>query len=372
MRQPAREETEHEHGQGDHHGLNQRHRGGQLGARREPRLDDRGRHDLAVRAHQQDRRAKLAHAGDEDQQPGGKKAGFEQRRRDRAHAVGPGGAAYLPALVQALVELQDDAADGAHAQRHEDGEIGDQQYPERAVERQREHEPGPHHAEREHEPRHGLREHGQVLERAAARQPAAQNDPRQQARDHDAERRRHHAEDHAVEHGRANGIDRERLGEIDEREVGGRRERDGESLNRGEEQGGDGQDRGQEHIERDDAEQGPPQPPHVHHARAEGLARHGHVALARGQPAIEPQHGEHDREQRHAHRCRQRNARRILRDEVIDRGRDDIEARRRAEHERDRERPQHLGEHEDARRRARPARRAAASRATWSASGLRP
>ena len=48
---------------------------------REPGLDDRGRHDLGMRAHQQDRGAEFAHARNEQQQPGRDQARAKQRRR---------------------------------------------------------------------------------------------------------------------------------------------------------------------------------------------------------------------------------------------------------------------------------------------------
>ena len=63
--------------------------GGEFRTGGEPGFDDRRRDHLGMRAHQQDGGAELAHAGDEQQQPGGDQPGPEQRDGHGAHAEPP-------------------------------------------------------------------------------------------------------------------------------------------------------------------------------------------------------------------------------------------------------------------------------------------
>ena len=165
----------HDHGEG----LDQRHRRRELGAAGGEGVDDRRRDHLGVGAHQEHRGAELAHAGHEDQQPGRQDAGLEQRQGHGAHLVDPARAADAGALLQALVDLQHDAGQRAHAERQHDREIGQRQQPQRAVDRDRDVEPGPQQRQAEDQARHGLREHHQVLDRAAAPELRAVDDPDQ-------------------------------------------------------------------------------------------------------------------------------------------------------------------------------------------------
>ena len=108
---------------------------------------------------------------------------------DRAHPIDPGRAAHLGAFLKALVDLQHDAGNGAHAERQEHREIGDQQQPQRAIDRDRENQPGPHHAEREDQSRHRLWEHRRIFDQRRGPAAVTVDEPGQQARSDDADRR---------------------------------------------------------------------------------------------------------------------------------------------------------------------------------------
>ena len=149
-----------------------------------------GRDDLGLRPHQQDRRAQLAHARDEEQEPRRDQAGPEERHGDGAQPVAPRGAAHLRGLLERAVDLEDDARDRPEPERQEHGEVRDQQEPERAVDRDREDQPRPQHPEGEDEARHRLREHQEVLDDAGAGQPRAVDQPREEAHQDDADARR--------------------------------------------------------------------------------------------------------------------------------------------------------------------------------------
>ena len=123
--------------------LDHRQCGRQFGRGAEPGAGDRRRDDLRIGPDQKDRDAELAHAGDEQQQPGRDDAGPQQRHRHGAQLVAPGGAADPGAFLEALVDLQHDAGQGAHPQRHQHREIGQRQQPQCAVDRDRDVEPGP-------------------------------------------------------------------------------------------------------------------------------------------------------------------------------------------------------------------------------------
>ena len=155
-------------------------------------VDDRRRDHLGVGAHQEDRGAELAHAGHEDQQPRREDAGLEQRQGDGAHLVDPAGAADAGAFLEALVDLQHHAGQRAHAERQHHREIGQRQQPQRAVDRDRDVEPRPQQREAEHQARHRLREHHEILDGAAPHELRAVDDPDQQRHDDhaDAWRRR--------------------------------------------------------------------------------------------------------------------------------------------------------------------------------------
>src|SRR6476469_4036017 len=70
-RRTTRDGEENEHHRADHNRVDERHGRGQFARRGKERLDNSWRQHLAVRSHQQNRRAKLAHTGDEDEKPSG-------------------------------------------------------------------------------------------------------------------------------------------------------------------------------------------------------------------------------------------------------------------------------------------------------------
>ena len=179
-RQPEQDHQRHHHGRG----LDQRHRRGELGAARGEGRHDRRRDHLGVGAHQEDRDAELAHAGHEDQQPGRQDAGLQQRQGHGAHLVQPARAADAGAFLEALVDLQHHAGERAHAERQHHREIGERQQPQRAVDRDRDVEPGPQQREAEHQARHGLREHHEIFDGAAADDARAVDDPDQEGHQH--------------------------------------------------------------------------------------------------------------------------------------------------------------------------------------------
>ncbi len=219
------------------------------------------------------------------------------------------------------------AGDGADAERQEHGQIGDQQQPERAVDRHRGGEPGPHHAEREHEPRHRLREHQDVFQCAAPGQAAAVDHPGEQPGEHHADRRRQHAEQQTVDQGGADRVEGERLAEMVESEVararGTRRRAAAPTCRRGWRSAAP--PRAGHRARRPRTAPSAGRPTSISRGR-NALPLNGDIAAARHQAAIEEQHHEHDREQRHAHRGRERDARRILRDELVHRRGDDVDS----------------------------------------------
>ena len=215
-------------------GLDQRHRRREFGAGGGKGVDDRRRDHLGVRAHQEDRGAELAHAGHEDQQPRRQHAGLEQRQGDGAHLVDPAGAADAGAFLQALVDLQHDAGQGAHAERQHHGEIGERQQPQRAVDRDRDVEPRPQQRQAEDQARHGLREHHEILDGAASDELRAVDDPDQDHHHQHADAGDAEAQHQAVAHGGAHRPERQRGLVVGEGELRLAQDHGGEALERGE------------------------------------------------------------------------------------------------------------------------------------------
>ena len=60
---------------------------------------------LESRTHEENGSTEFSNTRDEDKQPGREQSRPQQRRGDRAQTVDPRGAADLPALIQALVQL---------------------------------------------------------------------------------------------------------------------------------------------------------------------------------------------------------------------------------------------------------------------------
>ena len=239
-----------------------------------------GRDHLGVGAHQESRGAELAHAGHEDQQPRRQDAGLEQRQGDGAHLVAPRGAADARAFLEALVDLQHHAGQGAHAERQHDGEIGERQQPQRAVDADRDVEPGPQQREAEHQARHGLREHHQIFDGAAAPELRAVDDPDQQRHDHHAHRGDAEAQHDAVAQRGAHRAERQRELVVGEGPLRLAQDHGGEALQRGHEQRRDREDHRQHDVEGADAEQHPGHAAHVHRPRPERLAGDGGEAAA--------------------------------------------------------------------------------------------
>ena len=173
--------------------------------------------------------------------------GREQRHGDGAHAVAPRRPAHLGRLLERAVDLEHHPRDGPEPERQEHGEVGDQEQPEGAVDRDREDQPGPQHAEREDEARHRLREHQHVLDRAHPGQPRAVDHPREEAHQHHADARGAEAQEQAVPERGPHRVERERGLVVGEGEVACARERGGEPLERGVEQG----DHRQDHRDRE-------------------------------------------------------------------------------------------------------------------------
>ena len=266
-------------------------------------VDDRRRDHLGVGAHQEHRGAELAHAGHEDQQPRRQDAGLEQRQGDGAHLVDPAGAADAGAFLQALVDLQHDAGQGAHAERQHHGEIGERQQPQRAVDRDRDVEPGPQQRQAEDQARHGLREHHEILDGAAPDELRAVDDPDQDHHHQHADAGHAEAQHQAVAHGGAHRPQRQRGLVVGERELGLAQDHGGEALQRGE-------DAGPRSAARRPAGRRAAQTLNSTQASRPMSIGRGLKALPvmvaklprAIDPAIEGQHGEHDDEQRQPHR----------------------------------------------------------------------
>ena len=187
---------------------------------------------------------------------------------------------------------------------------------------------------------------------AAAGQPRAVDDPREQAHQHDADARGGDAEQQAVPERRAHGVQREaRSGSCSSVKLSPpeRRRRASAPRRRA------SVSNGQHHRQRagratQTAKSSQRSAPDVHHARPERLAGDGDVAAARrsaGGRGTASANMTANSETPIA--AASGNARRVLRDELVHRRGDDVEAVGQPEHQRRRERAQHLGEHEDRR-----------------------
>ena len=198
--------------------------------------------------------------------------GPQQRHGHGAHLIDPAGAADARAFLEARIDLQHDAGDGAQAERQEHGEVGHAQQPQRAVDRDRHVDPRPQQAETEHQPRHRLREHDDVFRGAAPGHARAVDDPGQHADHDDADRRDRNAQDQAVDEGRSDRAHLQRGLVVGQRELHLRQDHRGEALERGEQQRGQRQDHRDDDVAPGDGEQRPAHRTDIHLARAERLA----------------------------------------------------------------------------------------------------
>ena len=170
---------------------------------------------MGARPDQEDRSAKLAHRQHEDIDPGREQHRRQQRQQDAAEDLDHARAADLRHLLQFLVDLREAARGEAHAVGQVHGDVGDQQNPDRVVDRDRQHQIGEQHARADDHVRNRDRREGKRVERPAG--------PRHRARcaiqaitkvSSTTMRRRHGAERHAGLH----RIEEDRIAE-DERVV---------------------------------------------------------------------------------------------------------------------------------------------------------
>ncbi len=103
-------------------------------------------------------------------------------------------------LLQLAMDLREPARDETHAVRQIHGDVGDQQDPDRVVDRDRQHQIGEQHAGADDHVRDGDRREGERIEHPAGARHRAQRDPSHHEGERDDDGRRHGGEQHAGLH----------------------------------------------------------------------------------------------------------------------------------------------------------------------------
>src|SRR5712691_8793692 len=101
-----------------------------------------GSKHVGARTDQEDRGAELAHGQHEDVDPAGQQDRRDQRQHDASEHLPEAGARDLRRLLELAMDLGDPARREAHAVGQVQGHVGDEQDPDRVVDRDRQHEIG--------------------------------------------------------------------------------------------------------------------------------------------------------------------------------------------------------------------------------------
>ena len=172
------------HREGDHQHDDAEHRdGAEVAGLVE--IEDQHRDHLGFRGEQDDGGGQFADHADEDEAPGGDHAGAQQRRRDVAERLQPRRAEDAACLLEIGIHGAERRLQLLIGGRQRDGDEGDQQDPQRAVEHEGRARVAQEQPDAEHDARHRDRRGRQECERA----PAGDRLARRDVGDHDGDHR---------------------------------------------------------------------------------------------------------------------------------------------------------------------------------------
>src|SRR3989338_2737634 len=152
-----------------------------------------GKHGAVVRV-KQDRGRELAQGNDADVDPTGHEARHQQRKDNLLEGLKPRAAARQRGLFQLFVDLDHRGRSRPDAVRHELRDVGEQQHPDRPVDRDRKRQVNPDQADPQDNARHGDRDESHVVEKNPAGELGLHRDPRDHGREQHDERGRAHRE----------------------------------------------------------------------------------------------------------------------------------------------------------------------------------
>ena len=136
---------------------------------------------------QEHRGREFAHREDEDVDPGRQQHRQQQRQENAQENLPDARAGDLGHLFQLAMDLGEPADDEAHAVGQVHGDVGDQQDPDRVVDRNRQHQIGEQHAGADDDVRDRDRREGERIEHPAGARHRAQRDPGHHEGEHDHE-----------------------------------------------------------------------------------------------------------------------------------------------------------------------------------------